>query len=156
MAKTVRALGAHCTAKALYFAVAENGTIAAAGVQKVEVPDGLRAGASLAALAAELRCRLAEISATRAALLMPRSYRAPNLAVARLGAETLLRLIAADHGLEVELLHRATARTRLGIGQTGSLDARIAVLFPTPVGEYWAEGRRYAAFAALACENRAN
>ena len=156
MAKAVRALGAHCTAKALYFAVAENGTIAVGGVQKVEVPDGLKTGASLAALAAELRCRLVEIAATRAALLMPRSYRAPNLAVARLGAETLLRLIAADRGLEVELLHRATARTRLGIGQTGSLDSRIATLFPTPVGDYWAEGRRYAAFAALACENRAN
>jgi hypothetical protein len=156
MAKTVRALGAHCTAKALYFAVAEKGTIAAGGVQRIEVPDGLRTGASLAALAAELRCRLTEIRATRAALLMPRSYRAPNLAVARLGTETLLRLIASDHGLEVELLHRATGRTRLGIGQTGSLDSRIATLFPAPVGDYWANGRRYAAFAALACEKRAS
>ena len=156
MTKSVRALSTHCTAKALYFAIAQHGTIAAGGVQKVEVPDGLRAGASLTALAAELRCRLAEMSVTHAALLMPRSYRAPNLAVARLGAETLLRLIAADHGLDVELLHRATARTRLGIGQTGSLDTRIAALFPTPVGQYWADGRRYAAFATLACENRAH
>lgn len=156
MASTVRALGAHCTPKAVYFALAESGTIAANGPLKVEVPDGLKAGTSLAALAEELRRRLAEFSATHAALLMPQSYEGgPNAAVARLGAETLLRLTAADFGLEVELLHRSTARSRLGIDRSGSLDERIAALIPAAVGKYWAEGRRYAAFTALACESAA-
>lgn len=157
MVNTVRALGAHCTPKAVYLATAEGGAITTTGPQKVEVPDGLKSGASLTALAEELRRRLAEIPATHAALLMPQSYEGgPNAAVSRLGAETLLRLTAADLGLEVELLNRSTARSRLGIDRSGSLDERIAALISNPVGKYWTEGRRYAVFAALACERSAN
>ncbi len=157
MSGTVRALGVHCTPKALYFATAEQGEVTLNGPQKVEVPDGLRSGASLADLSRELRRRLTEIAATHAALLMPQSYEGgTNAAVSRLGAETLLRLTATDLGLEVDLLNRATARSRLGIARSGTLDERIADLIPNPVGKYWAEGRRYAAFAALACERSAS
>jgi hypothetical protein len=131
-----------------------NGSIAAEGPLKVEVPDGLAQGASLVSLAVELRRRLAETPVTHAALLMPQSYEGgPKAVVARVGAETILRLTASDLELEVELLNRATARSRLGIDRSGSLDERIAALFPDPVGKYRAEGRRYAAFAALACES---
>lgn len=157
MADTVRALGIHCTPKALYFATAERGEVTICGSQKVEVPNGLKSAANLTDLSQELRRRLAEIPATHAALLMPQSYEGgPNAAVGRLGAETLLRLAAAELGLEVELLNRATARSRLGIDRSGTLDERIAALIPTPVGKYWTEGRRYAAFAALACERSAS
>lgn len=156
MVDTVRALGAHCTPRAVYFAIAETGEIVASGPQKIEIPDGLRSPSNLTALARELRRRLAETDATHGALLVPQSYEGgPKAAVARVGAETLLRLTGSDLGLELELLNRSTARSRLGMNKSGSLDEHIAELLPTPVGKYWTEGRRYAAVAALACEKAA-
>jgi hypothetical protein len=153
MASTVRALGVHCTPKAIYFATAEAGEIVTRGPQKVEVPDGLRSGSSLTALVEELRRRLAETAATHGALLQPQSYEGgPKAVIARVGAETLLRATGADIGLNFELLNRSTARSRLGMNKSGPLDERIAELLPHPIGKYWAEGRRYAAVAALACE----
>ena len=148
-----RSLGVHCTPKAAYLAVAEDGVIVATGPQKVEVPDGLRTGSSLAVLADELHRRLVEAGATEGAVLLPQAYDSGSkAAIARLGLETVLRLAANDLGLEIELLSRSTARSRLGIDRSGALDDRVKQLFPSAIGKYWAEGRRYAAFAALACE----
>lgn len=152
MTATVRVLGAHCTPKAVYFAIVEQATIVANGPQKIEIPDGLQSGSSLSSLADELRRRLIETKASHAALLQAQSYEGgPKATVARVGAETLLRTMAAELGIEMELLNRATARTRLGIAKSGKLDALLTDLLPSPVGKYWAD-RRYAAFAALACE----
>jgi hypothetical protein len=148
-----RSLGVHCTPKAAYMAVAEDGVILATGPQKVDVPDGLRTGSSLAALNEELHRRLVEVGATDGAVLLPQTYDAGSkAAIARIGLETVLRLVANDLGLEIELLNRSTARSRLGIDRSGTLDDRVKQLFPSAIGKYWAEGRRYAAFAALACE----
>lgn len=146
-------LGVHCSPKAVYFAVVSNGSVVATGPQRIEIPEGLRYGESILALVGELRRRLAEVHAGRGALLAPQSYDGgPKAISARAGAEALVRLTAAEMGLELEVLNRASARSRLGIDRAGALDDHIAVALPEPVGKYWSEGRRYAAFAALACE----
>jgi hypothetical protein len=156
-ADAIRALGVHCTPSAIYLALVEGGQVLETGPQKIGVPDGLRSASSLSTLAKELHRRLVETRATHGALLMPHSYESGAKAtVSRVGAETLIRVTAGDVGVEMELLNRSTARSRLGIGQGGALDDRLRELLPQPVGNYWTEGRRYAAFAAMACEQAAS
>jgi hypothetical protein len=151
----VRALGAHCTPKYVFFALVEGGVVLKVGPERVEIPDGLKTAASLKVLSEDLHRRLVETGATHGALLQPMSYDSGvNPTVSRVGAETLLRWSAAEVGIEVELLNRATARSRMKIPRAGHLEDRIAELLPQPVGHYW-EWRRYAAFAAFACEQRA-
>jgi hypothetical protein len=154
MAK-VRALGVHCTPKGVFLAIVEAGAVLDEDPQRVVVPDGLQTGASLKALSDELHRRLVEARATHAVLLAPTSYDSRiNPTVARVGAETLVRATAAALRLEVDLLHRATARSLLKVGQKGELEDVIRELIPKPVGRYWTDGRRFAAFAALACERK--
>lgn len=149
----MRVLGVNCTPKAIYLATVENGQVLADGPQKVELPDGLRTGPALEALYEELRRRLPETGATRAAILEPQSYDSGLKATtARVAAETMLRWVGVEVGLTTELLNRATARSRLSLPRGGKLNEVVAAFLPTPAGKYWAEGRRLAAFAALACE----
>ncbi len=149
---TIRAMGVSGTPKALFFAVAEGGEILDVEPQRVEIPDGLRRSDSLRALADDLHRRLAQAAPAAVAVLLPQGYDGGQKATtARVGAETVLRLTAHDMGIDVDLLSRPTARTRLGLGPSGSLDDRLKKFLPTPVGRYWAQGRRLAAFAALAC-----
>ncbi len=117
------------------------------------MPVGLKRGPNLDALRTELHHRLAEAAPAAAALLQPNGYDGGiNASTARVGAETILRMTAHDLDVEVELLNHATARKRLGLGASGKLDDKLKELFPTAIGRYWADGRRLAAFAALACE----
>lgn len=118
---------------------------------RIEIPGHLERTAHLAALRSELDRRMAEILANRIAILLPGSYDAgPTKAVARVAAETLLRMVAIEAGKDVELLARPRARKRVGLPSNGLLDQRLSELFPNPVGKYWA-GRKYAALAAVAC-----
>jgi hypothetical protein len=147
----VRTLGIHGTSKALYLALVERGQVLNLGPQKIEVPDGLRTSSSLDAFGEECRRRLREASAAAAGLLLPSSYTTPTATLARISAETIFRYVAAELGIEVELLARPTARARLGWGAKGRLDDVLAEQLPSPTGKYWSE-RRYAALAALAAE----
>jgi hypothetical protein len=74
---------------------------------------------------------------------------------ARVAAETTLRLVANNKGLEVELLSRRRARSVMGIGQKGTLADELKSSMPKAVGKYWND-RRFAAFAALAHEKAAS
>ncbi len=116
------------------------------------MPRGLESGASLASLSAELHRQLALAQASAASILVPNEYGAANAAITRVGAETVLRLVANEMGLEVELLGRKRARSILGVGQKGQLDDLIRTVLPSSVGKYWSDGRRLAAFVALAHE----
>jgi hypothetical protein len=151
-ARFERVLGVQSTSKALYFALVEDGTVLDTPPQKIEMPGGLETGASLASLSTELHRQLALARASAAAILVPNEYGAPSAAIARVGAETVLRLVADEMGLEVELLGRKRARSILGVGQKGQLDAVVKTVLPNSVGKYWSDGRRLAAFGALACE----
>jgi hypothetical protein len=111
-----RVLGVQSTPKALYFALIENGTVLDVSPQRVEMPGGLETGATLASLSAELHRQLALAQACAAAILVPNEYGGPNAAIARVGAETVFRLVANEMGLEVELLGRKRARSILGVG----------------------------------------
>ncbi len=137
----------------MFFALVEDGVVLDVEPQKADVLGGLEHGASLRALSTELHRRLAEAAPHAAALLQPTSYEGgPKAIRARVGAETIFRLTAHAMSLDVELLPRATARKRMGLGASGQLDAKIRELIPVPVGNYWNDGRRLAAFCALACE----
>ena len=148
-------LGMQCSPKAVFLAIAEDGEILDLGPQRVLVPDGLKDTSSVLTLAAELRRRLAEVDVVRGALLAPQSYDGgPKAVASRAGAEAILRLTAAERGVDVEILNRSTARARLGISAAGKLEEHLVTLFPHPSGKYWNDGRKYAAFAALASEKR--
>ena len=69
----------------------------------------------------------------------------------RVTLETLVRLACVRAGIPVEMLHRASARSRLGVPRRGKLEDLVATV-TDPVGKYWNAGRSLAAAAALAEE----
>lgn len=75
-----------------------------------------------------------------------------NSLAPRAALETLVRLAADDADIPVQLLHRSTARARLGMPRRGKFEDHIRSVIPNPVGRYWADGRRLAAAAAIAEE----
>jgi hypothetical protein len=145
-----RTLGVHGTPSVLYLAVAEGGRVLDVMPQKIDVPGGLHRSSDLRAFSDECRRRLAEIHASSGAILLPQSYPAGTKGVvARVGAETVFRAEAISAGIEIELLARSTARSRLKHSQGGELTDLLAAVLPQAIGKYW-NYRQYAAFAALA------
>lgn len=149
-------LGVISTPKALYFALVEDGAVLDTSPQKVEVPDHLQSPASLDALATEMRRQLAPIRVPSAAILVPNEYGgAVKATTARVGAETVFRMVMNVMGVQVDLLNRKRARSLMGLSQKGLLDDLVKELLPAAVGKYWSEGRRLAAFAAMAADKGA-
>lgn len=155
MTATNRVLGVHATPQAIYLSVVTGGEVRADCPPRITVADGLRSRASLAALLGDLRNRLAEARVDEGAVLVAQTYGpGAKATIARVGAETLLRSVATELGIEVGLLHRATARTLMGLPRAGSLDRHVEALLPVASGKYWGEGCRMAAFTALAYSRR--
>lgn len=146
----VRTLGVHFASSALFLALVEKGVILDANPQKIDVPEHLSTTKSVVRFRDDVGRRLAECGAHRGAILQPSSYAGGISAeTCRLGAETLLRLVAGDLEIDVILLNRNTARAKLGVPRAGDLAGLVAGAVGPPVGSHWTH-RRYAAFAALA------
>ena len=64
--------------------------------------------------------------------------------------ETLVRLAGVRAGVVVELMDRATTRSRLGLDRRGPLEQMLSTAAPGMHGMYWAQGRGLAAVAAMA------
>jgi hypothetical protein len=94
---------------------------------------------------------LAEVRPDQIRILMPeQTYKDSYARIApRVTLETLVRLACVRAGLPVEMLHRASARSRLGLPRKGRLEDHIPKV-AEPIGKYWNAGRSLAAAAALA------
>lgn len=136
----------------MFLAVAEDGSIADGFPEKLAAPALLEAPERLQDLSDDLVRVLAEVSPSDVRILMPeQTYKDSYARIApRAALETLVRLVCATNRVPVEMLHRNTARARLGMPRSGSLESHVPAVISSPVGKYWNAGRNLAAAAALA------
>jgi hypothetical protein len=146
-----RSLGIWAKKEAVYLAVAEDGALLDRDPQRIDAPSIMDANERLGGLLTSFRHALDDISPQVAGILQPeQTYQASYSEFApKLALETAVRLACDERQVPVEVLHRATARARLGFDRSGTLDSQIAERIET-VGKYWNAGRKYAAVAALA------
>jgi hypothetical protein len=148
-----RVLGVTCFKNEVLLALASDGTLVADGHEKLTTAAVLEETERLLAMQTDVERMLAEVRPERVRILMPeQTYKDSYSRIApRVTLETLVRLACVRAGLPVEMLHRASARSRLGVPRKGKLEAHMSDV-TEPVGKYWNTGRSLAAAAALAEE----
>jgi hypothetical protein len=131
--------------------VASDGALVADGHEKLTTAAVLEETERLTAMQTDIERMLAEVRPDRIRILMPeQTYNDSYARIApRVTLETLMRLACVRAGLPVEMLHRASARSRLGVPRKGRLEDHMPQV-TEPVGKYWKAGRSLAAAAALA------
>jgi hypothetical protein len=146
-----RALGVACFKDEILLAVASDGALVADGHEKLTTAAVLEETERLTAMQADIERMLAEVRPDHVRILMPeQTYKDSYGRIApRVTLETLMRLACVRGGLPVEMLHRASARSRLGVPRRGKLEDHMPQV-TEPVGRYWNAGRSLAAAAALA------
>jgi hypothetical protein len=148
----MRALGVWCKKEEVMFAVATDGELLEDEHQRLQVPTAMEASEALRGVQDDIGRVIAEVAPAVVRILQPeQTYEGSYASLApRATLETLVRLAAVQAEIPVEMLHRGTARARVGIGRSGKLEDHIPEVIAHPVGRYWAAGRRLAAIAAIA------
>jgi hypothetical protein len=147
-----RALGVWCKPAEIMLAVVEDGELLEAQYERLQAPSVLEETEQLKGQFDAVGRVLDDIRPDVVRVLLPeQTYKGSYASLApRAALETLVRLAAVDAGVRVELLHRNSARARVGMPRRGSFEEHIESILPQPVGKYWAAGRRLAAVAAFA------
>ncbi len=147
-----RSLGVWAKKQEIYLAVAEDGELVDVDPQRIEAPSIMEENERLGGFLTSVRHALDDLSPDEVRILQPeQTYQASYSEFApKVALETAVRLVCDERNIPVEVLHRTTARSRLGFGRSGSLDSHVESL--VSVGKYWNAGRKYAAVAALAAE----
>jgi hypothetical protein len=151
-----RALGVSCKSDVIFFAVGQDGVLVDDQHERLRAPALYEEAERLKGIVDAIGRVIAETSVEVVRLLPPeQTYEGRYSALApRATLETLVRLAAHTAGVPVEVPHRSTARSRVGMPPKGNFEGNIASVIPTPVGRYWNAGRRLAAIAAIAEEDR--
>src|SRR6266849_4745093 len=147
-----RVLGVWCTQSEILLAVAVDGKLVDGYTEKLEAPELLEASERLVGLLDRTSRVLEEVGPGTVRVLMPeQTYKATYSRMApRTALDTPVRLAAVTKGIPVEMLARATVRSRLKLPKKGPLEAHISAAIAVPGGKYWGAGRNLAAAAALA------
>jgi hypothetical protein len=148
----MRALGVTCKKDQVLLAIAEDGALLHDMPERLQAPALLEETERLQAMLGDIGRTLSEIRPDVVRLLLPeQTYEDSYGRIApRATLETLVRLAAVQLGIPVEVVHRNTARSRLGMPRGGKFEGHIPSVVGDPVGKYWNSGRNLAAAAALA------
>ena len=147
----MRVMGATCGNSELFVAVVEAGVVLTGFPETIEYPSGLECERQLSAVFDDVARVVDEVAPARIALLKPEaSYRATHgQFVPRIALETLLRLVASQKGVLLELVSRPAVRSTFHLPKSGRLDSHVDRVIGTPVGSHWRAGRGLAALVAL-------
>jgi hypothetical protein len=147
-----RALGVWCKNDEVMLALADNGALVEDSHERLKAPALFEQTESLRAVLDDVGRVLMEVRPDVVRVLLPeQTYNGSYASLApRAALETLVRLAAANADIELELLHRNSARARVGMPRRGRFEDHIPSVIPEPIGRYWATGRRLAAVAAIA------
>jgi hypothetical protein len=145
-------VGVQCKKDEVLVAIARDGELVDGLLEKLKAPALFEETERLQAMLDDIARLLREVEADTVRILMPeQTYDDSYARIApRATLETLVRLAACGAGVSVEMLHRASARARLGLPRGGKFEAHLPKVIGEPVGKYWNAGRNLAAAAALA------
>ena len=131
-----RMLGVACSKEEVFLAVGSDGTLIADEHEKLVTAMVLEETERLQAMHDDVGRMLAEVRPNRVQILMPeQTYKDSYARIApRVTLETLVRLACVRAGIPVEMLHRASARSRLGVPRRGKLEDLVATV-TDPVGK---------------------
>jgi hypothetical protein len=148
-----RSLGIWAKKQEVYLAIAEDGAVINEDPQRIDAPSIMETNERLGGFLTSFRHAVDDVSPDKVVILQPeQTYQAGYSEFApKLALETAVRLVCDEQGVPVEVLHRNTARSKLGFARGGTLDSHIEAQLE-PVGKYWNAGRKYAAVAALVGE----
>ena len=144
-----RVMGINCKGDRAYEAVCEGRVVLDGFTERLTMPAALEAGERLLSFIEDVKNELGRVRPTKIVILLPETQERGTTHqrhMPRIMTETLIRVAAEQDGVPVELTHRATVRSRLGLGQRGSLDTHLGCLERR--GNYWTTGRGLAALAA--------
>jgi hypothetical protein len=146
-----RDLGIVCSKDSILLALADDGQIIADRHEKLAVAAILEENERLTAMEAEVGRVLSEVRPDAVRILLPeQTYKDSYARIApRAALETVVRLACVKATIPVEMLHRASARSRLDMPRSGSIESHMPAI-SEPIGKYWNAGRNLAAAAALA------
>jgi hypothetical protein len=150
--EAMRVLGVNCTPQAAYLAVAEGDQILSGLPERLKPSSGMEQGARLLEFISDVRNVLAQVLPERVVLLLAEIRERGDTHqrhMPRITLEALVRVAVAQEDIPMELVQRATVRSRLSLSKTGSLDIPVREGVVTPVGRYWNDGRGLAALVAL-------
>jgi hypothetical protein len=149
-------MGVHCSAGTAYFSVVDDGVLLDDDLKRMSLPAGeqsKRLQVFVDDLARTMRERKVDaVGVLKAEGLPPNPSQRVNVPALqqRTTLETLIQLAAVQADVDVEMLERATVRSRLGLGKAGRLEEMLEEAAPGMTGLYWAAGRGLAAVAARA------
>lgn len=146
------ALGVVCKMEEVLLAVARDGELVVDCPEKLKASALLEKTERLQGMLEDLGRVLAEVKPDAVRVLLPeQTYKDSYARIApRVALETLVCLAALNAGVPVEMLRRASARSRLGMPKKGKFEVHLAAAVGEPVGKYWNAGRNLASAAALA------
>jgi hypothetical protein len=147
-------LGVTCSNRSALFSVVDSGKVIDSPVDRIEVASLHEASEELQATLEEIGRAVAQIRPQRVVLLLPEQSRFKvtyGQVAPRVALETLVRLACVRAGIPVEVLPRASVRSRLGLPRSGDLSSHVPGTIARS-GPYWGQGRDVAALAALSGE----
>lgn len=150
----MRVLGVHCSGAIAFFSLLEDGQLIEKPPLRMVLPEA-EASERLVTFVQDLARSLKEMRVDAVAVLRAEGQapgRPVNASALELRTiiETLVRLAAVTAGVSIQVIDRATARSRLGLSRRGNLDTMFAEAAPGLTGKYWRLGRGLAAVAARA------
>jgi hypothetical protein len=147
------ALGVACAIDTIYLAVSNDGVLLEDPHERLGRASILEENEALQALLEDFGRVLTEVAPAEVRIMRPeQTYKDSYARIApRAALETIARLSCAERATPVEMLNRASARSRLGLPRGGNFATHLGKTV-SPVGRYWNKGRNLAAAAALAGE----
>lgn len=150
----MKVMGVHCSAGTAYFSVMDDGDLVDEEPMRLRLPDGERSKrlqTFVDDLARTMKDKkIQAVVVLKAEGLPPNPTQRVNVPALqqRTTLETLVQIAAVQADLDVEMLERATARSRLGLSRAGKLEDMLEQAVPGMSGTYWTAGRGLAALAA--------
>jgi len=152
---SARILGVNCDPHAAFLAAVQGGAVVDGLPERLKPPEGMELGDRLLEFVDEVRRVIGRVGPSRVGMLLPESgkHQPPHKSISsRVTIETLVRVAAAQEGVPVDLLARATVRARLQLPKKGALSTHLDAGAGPPVGKYWTTGRGLAAMVGRAVE----
>ena len=147
----MKVLGVNAAQASLWLCVVDGDVPEDTDPSNLTLRAGVACGFALLAFHGECVRVLTRLAPDRIVILDPEPVASLKASArSRFAAEALLAFAAEQAEISCVRIARATARSRLQLGQKGPLKDHVRSVLPEPAGPHWAGKRDLAALAAVA------